>query len=140
VPFLDRIRPSITIIASPTEFRFVGPKAESRHQPLIRLAPDRVLLAVGETAADDSQGGELVRLFDRPVGRERSAAWFNVDAFTRFCRYNLLVAAENSVWFIKPIVRVVGRRHFRALFAGREVEVLSPLLLEAGAARVEFDE
>jgi hypothetical protein len=140
VPFLDRFRPTITIIASPTEFRFVGPKAESRHQPLIRLAPDRKLIAVGETATADSQGGELVRLFERPVGLERSSDWFNADAFTRFCRYNLLVAAENSLWFMKPNVRVIGRRYFRDLFAGREVEVLSPLLLEAGAARVTFDE
>ena len=62
MPLLDRLWPKITIIASPTEFRFIGPKTESRLRPLIRLAPDGKLIAVGERATDEHAGGELVRL------------------------------------------------------------------------------
>ena len=140
MPFLDRVWPRITIIASPTEFRFVGPKTESRLRPLIRLAPDGKLIAVGETATDDREGGQLVRLFEPGAAPHGSGPWANAKAFTLFCRYNLRAALEHSVGFLRPVVRFVGRRHFRALLAGREVEILTPLLLEAGARRVEFDD
>ena len=132
---LDSLRPTVTIVATPDEFRFIGKEGEHRVRTLIRLNAERKILGVGEPALDGSEGGTLISLFDRPSNA--NVDWFDADAFSRYCKYNVILAAMGSL--LSPIVRFTGARQFRAMFEGREVEILTPPLRAAGAG-LEFED
>lgn len=133
---LDSFRPTVTIVATPGEFRFVSKDGESRVRTLIRLTGDRKILGMGEGALDDSEGGTLVSLFDRPTNAGEK--WFDEDAFTRFCKYNLILLEVVSL--LSPTVRFTGARQFHTLFEGRETEILAPLLRAAAGSHVEMED
>ena len=132
---LDSFRPTVTIVASPDEFTFIGKDGEHKVRTLIRLAENRKILAVGEEALDASEGGTLISLFQRPANA--AAGWFDTDAFRRYYTYNVLVAAFGSL--LSPVVRLTGARHFRSLFDGKEIQTLSAALRVAGTPRVEVE-
>ena len=132
---LDSLRPQVAIKATPNEFRCVSNAADIRVRPLIRLGAERKIISIGEPALDESEGGLLIRLFDRP-SRPRTG-WFDSDAFRRFCEYHVLLVTAG--WLIGPVVRFEGSERFRSLFDGQETEVLGPPLQAAGVARLRFE-
>ena len=133
---LDSLRPTVSIVATPNEFRFIGKEGEDCVRTLIRLNGDRKILGVGDAALDEAEGGTLISLFDRPSNASKN--WFDADAFTRFCKYNVILASMGSL--LLPTVRFTGARKFRTLFEGREAEMLAPPLRAAGVTRLEFED
>ena len=133
---VDPLRPQVTIKATPDEFRFMSKIMDIRARTLIRLDDqERKIINIGEPALDNSEGGTLIRLFDRP-SRPRTG-WFDGYAFTMFCKYHLLLVTQWG-WLINPVVHFEGLEHFRTAFDGREAEVLAPPLRAANVARLHF--
>lgn len=118
--FTDRIRPITTIEADAGDVVFQRGEVEVRERPLIRIADDGKIIALGPAAAA-AKGGRLVRLFP-------TDASIDDTALRAFCRYHLMLMSSIS---LRPRVAIVEPT-FRKAFGPQAAAALERVLRADG--------
>lgn len=118
--FLDRIfaRPTVIIYVDEGDLVFDHDGGQLREAPLLRVASDGKIIAVGRDA-ESSKDGQLIRLFAGDGETDKAA-------LRSYCRYHIMLILSASS-FGRPRVEIIEPTLSRA-FGPRAAETLVNVL------------